>query len=424
MPYPLTTFIEGDALEHPDFQQGLLNHLRFWRTECPHTPHWILANSPIEDAIAANSASAQLIDRVLIDEPNQQDAHFVLTARAPDQSDAAFDEAPEIDFFSGQSPRVDIARSSINYRDRIVHDATIEAFRAVDAINSGLLGRETGSTAASADSNLYERTDALATKQVGEVRSAHKNMFMLSGIGCILTAVAAVVTSLTPLLMTLPVIVFWLLKLSAKYRNSKRWKTAILARSCAEMLRIRNAVSQIGLSGGEILRMVPRHWRGSMMPTAIALRACMVGERQPNDREMADRFVAWVTEQHGYYQAAIRREEKIAKSTLLTFDAAFTVLTVIATLAVAYSIAYPWLFPETHKSTLVGFASAIGGCLSSLGLIAINFGRERASGQTVKNYRHMLSVFESMRTRTETPPPELVAEAVAEHASWCGRFMP
>lgn len=423
MPYPLTIFIESSALAQPNFHQGLLNHLIFWRTECPNTPRWIFSDLPISEAIKANTAISKLVDCVLIDEPTARDVLVVLTADESDQSDAANDKTMAVDFFSGQSIYINLACAGIGHKYQQNHGASIDSIRSVDAINKDLVEQETLSTSISIEPSLYEATDALATAQVSDIRRTHKAMFVLAGLGCILTAVAAVASGLPPLLMTLPVIVFWLLKISAKFRKSTRWRNAILARSFAEMLRIRNAAAQAGIGTRDILRMVPRHWRPSMMPAAIALRACITGRPHP-DTQKTDLFSAWVTEQYEYYQSAKQREERIAKSTIFTFDAAFTTLTAIATLAVAYSIVYPWLFPYTFKSALVGIGSAIGGCLSSLGLIAINYGRERASGQTVRDYRHMSSEFETMCSCNEANPPELVAEAVAEHASWCGRFLP
>lgn len=424
MLFPLTISIENSVVAQPNWRLSLSKHLQFWRALCPHTPIWVFPDEVTADAIKATSTLAELIDEMSVDQPRSADFHMVLTARGENQPKIESESLQEVDFFSGQRIVVDIASRPEGERGREIHELTLDAFKALDSINEAYgAERNTQFTAADLQQH-YETADALALAKLKNARSVHKNMFMAAGLFCIAVAVTAVAVQLPPLLMTLPVVVFWLLKLSAKFRQSMNWRIALLARSCAEMLRIRNAVAQIGISYTDILGMVPRQWRNVMMPTAIALRSCGNNDTQQDNKIKIDRFTAWVGEQREYYLAAIQREERIAKSTILTFDAAFTTLTAVATLAVAYSIAHPWLFPDSFNSAIVGIASAVGGCLSSLGLIAINFGRERASGQTVRDYRHMLGIFESMQVKKETSPPELVAEAIAEHASWCGRFLP
>jgi hypothetical protein len=273
--------------------------------------------------------------------------------------------------------------------------------------------------------SLYEHLDILAVQVVNKTRTKHRGMFIGAAILCGLIAIVSGLFQFSPLLMILPVIVFWLLKLSVRYRQGQEWKVALFTRSFAEMLRIRQALSEKDISQQQILECIPRQCRGTMLPSRMVLigTALIDAKLVPNKRST---YTSWVDEQINYYRDAVLRQRSLAKSGLQTFDLAFTSLTLIAMVVIACAIAQPLIPALARQNLFLPYAAALGSFLSSCGLIAINFSRETGAGLTAKDYQHMLYIFESAKNAQLTSPTDKVLEtaheAIAEHAAWFSRL--
>ena len=302
----------------------------------------------------------------------------------------------------------------------------------INLINSQLAAEPSSKhEVADASIDLYRRIDALAVKSQNSVRARRQILFAGSAVLCVLLSIGAFVSKLPAVLMTLPLVVFWLLKISARQRRSQSWKVALYARAFAEMLRIRRALLSIGCTTDQLIGCYPRQGRHRFLPVVLAAAGMDALDEKLGFGETPskDAFNLWVDEQDGYYGNAIKREDAVAKSGTLTFDLAFTFLTLVATVAILYSILKPILWPGLLADSISLLASCIGACLSSLGLIAINYVRETGARNTAQDYRHMRSVFSDARERTSgaesnlnTMGLELAEEALAEHSAWFARM--
>lgn len=281
-----------------------------------------------------------------------------------------------------------------------------------------------------AEQGTYAALDRLAVRLISEVRAARTRRFQISGVLCLGLAVLAWVLRMPTILLLLPVVVYFLLQVNDRVRRQDPYRIAAYVRSLAELLRIRNAVAEMGISTLEISDLYPRRDRKRFLPVVIGVIGMEavqgVGKRDPESPNGA--FREWVASQVDYYAATSERQARVAAKGRAGFDWAFSGLAIVAFIAILFSLIWPLLFPGSNFGLLGITASSLGALLSSLGLIAINFARETGAGPTASDYRHMATLFENIRRHDsegaaipENLVRDLVEEVLAEHASWYAR---